>query len=140
MGDAEGKEGADDADTPQYVEQILLNGEREKLMANVLKIAHHGSETSSTLPFIEAVDPDIVITQSGRKPFGGKLLPVTTKLERYCAHNPNVKIYRTDKNDEEDGHSGRGAADGDYVIIQSNGTGQLRVRVFESGEAFNGDF
>src|SRR6185436_597907 len=70
MGDAEGKDRGDAPDTPKFAEEILLH-DPAKLKATVLKIAHHGSETSSSLPFINAVDPDYVVVMSGRKSFGG---------------------------------------------------------------------
>ncbi len=98
MGDAEGKERGDSPATPKYAEARLLSGGAD-LASTVLKIAHHGSETSSTLPFINAVNPDYVIVQSGRKCFNGTHLPDMSTLQRYCAHNPNVRIYRTDEGD-----------------------------------------
>ena len=105
-----------------------------KLKSTVLKIAHHGSETSSTIPFIQAVDPEIVIVQSGRKSFSGTFLPDISTLNRYCEHNPNVKIYRTDQGDKEAGYSHDQAVDGDHVIIRSNGKGKPGVKAFDGGE------
>jgi competence protein ComEC len=140
MGDAEGKKREDDADTPKYVEKILLQTVPDRLKATVLKIAHHGSETSSTLPFINAVNPDIVIVQSGRKSFGGTFLPDINTLQRYCDNNPNVKIYRTDQHDQHAGHTGHEAADGDHIVIKSNGSGQPQVQAFEGGQVFTGNF
>ena len=134
MGDAEGKDRADTPDQAKYVEKILLETVPTKLKSTVLKIAHHGSETSSTLPFIQAVDPEFVIVQSGRKSFSGTFLPDKTTLERYCQHNPNVKIYRTDHGDEEAGYSHTQAVDGDHVIIRSNGKGKPEVKAFDGGE------
>ena len=138
MGDAEGKERDDAAATPQFVEKILLETEPAKLKANVLKIAHHGSETSSTLPFIEAVDPEIVIVQSGRKNFNGTFLPDATTLQRYCTHNPNVKIYRTDQGDAAAHFSAAAAVDKDNIILRSNGTGTIQVQAFQHGQPFTG--
>lgn len=142
MGDAEGKERNDSPVTPKYVEKILLDNEatRLKLKANLLKIAHHGSETSSTIPFIQAVNPDIVIVQSGRKKFGTKYLPDLTTLQRYCANNPNVKIYRTDQGDAAANLSETAAVDKDNIIIQSNGRGQIKVKAFQGGNIFTGNF
>lgn len=128
MGDAEGKKRNDSPDSAQYVEQILLQSERAELKANVLKIAHHGSETSSTIPFINAVDPDIVIVESGRKNFNGTYLPDSSTLQRFCNHNPNIKIYRTDQGDAVTAHSDRDAVDGDNIIIRTNGKDQPQVQ------------
>ena len=134
MGDAEGKDRTDDPATPKYVEKILLDGDPSRLKANVLKIAHHGSETSSTLPFIQAVNPDILIVQSGRKSFSGTFLPDKTTLKRYCDNNPNTRIYRTDQGDAN--LSEAAAVDRDNIIIRSNGKGQIEVKAFRNGVPF----
>jgi competence protein ComEC len=140
MGDAEGKERDDDAENPKYVEKILLETVPDKLKSTVLKIAHHGSETSSTIPFINAVDPDIVIVQSGRKPFKGTFIPDKTTLQRYCQQNPDVKIYRTDEGDEAAGFKAPQAVDGDHIIIRSNGSGKPQVKSAQGGQPINGKF
>jgi competence protein ComEC len=133
MGDAEGKNRSDDPREAQFVEKILLDSVPGKLKATVLKIAHHGSETSSTLPFIAAVDPDIVIVQSGRKSFSGTFLPDRTTLERYCTHNPRVQIYRTDEGDEAAGDNTRAAVDGDHIVLRTNGKGKVEVTPARNG-------
>jgi competence protein ComEC len=51
------------------------------LHANVLLVPHHGSKTSSSAAFLDAVQPDLAIVQSGyRNRFGHPALPV---MERY---------------------------------------------------------
>lgn len=142
MGDAEGKERHEPPDEARYVEKILLDSiPAEKLKSTVLKIAHHGSETSSTLPFIRAVDPEIVVVCSGRRNFGrsrsspGVFIPRESTLRRYCCHNPNIRIYRTDQDDEAEGRGESDDADRDNVIIRTNGT-QIEVKAFESGQPF----
>jgi competence protein ComEC len=123
MGDAEGKDRDDDPDAARYVERWLLDSVgTDALRSTVLKLAHHGSETSSTLPFIEAVDPDFVVVSSGRQPFGGTFIPDATTLARYCAHDPTIRIYRTDQDDEAEGRTASNDQDGDHVIIRTNGT------------------
>ena len=37
------------------------------LKSDVLKLGHHGSKTSSSVAFLEAVNPDIAIASNGRK-------------------------------------------------------------------------
>lgn len=133
MGDAEGKDRDDDPDDVQYVEDILLAGDNSILDATVLKIAHHGSETSSTNQWISAVDPEIVVVQSGRKPFSGTFIPDSTTLQRYCDHNSNIRIYRTDQGDEAAGHLHKDAVDGDHIVIRTNGSGDPQVEALENG-------
>ena len=106
MGDAEGKDRGQPATTPRYVEAVLLQTPGPAgLRSTVLKLAHHGSETSSTLPFIQAVDPRYVVASSGRRSYGGTYLPDLTTLQRYCAHNPATRIYRTDRDDQAEGRT-----------------------------------
>lgn len=138
MGDAEGKE-RDEDPSAHYIEQVLLQTVPGKLKANVLKIAHHGSETSGSLPFISAVNPDIVIVESGRKSFGGTYLPDITTLKRYCANNPAVRIYRTDQDDARTARTATEAVDGDNIIIRTNGS-NMQVEAFENGHPFTGNF
>jgi hypothetical protein len=73
MGDAEGKDRDDLPHPSQYVEKVLLaTVPADRLKATVLKIGHHGSETSSTTDSIVAVSPEIVVVQSGRRVFSGR--------------------------------------------------------------------
>ncbi|HEY3011903.1 MAG TPA: MBL fold metallo-hydrolase [Gemmatimonadales bacterium] len=133
MGDAEGKDRADGPDVPKYAERFLLDSvSPAALRSTVLKIAHHGSETSSTLPFINAVDPKYVVVSSGRKSFGGIFLPDATTLERYCAHKAATRIYRTDQDDEAEGRTTTTDADGDDIVISTNGD-ETRVVAYSSG-------
>lgn len=138
MGDAEGKD-RDDASTPaQYAEKRLLDSVGAAgLKSTVLKIAHHGSETSSTTPFIEAVDPDFVIVSSGRRKFGGgRFLPDATTLRRYCTHKASTRIYRTDQDDAVEGKTTATDADGDHVIIRTNGK-VTTIEAFSGGQAIS---
>ena len=128
MGDGEGKDRADTPDTPKYIERLLLDVERQHpgtLHANVLKVAHHGSETSSTLPFIRAVKPDIIVIMSGRKDFGTSsksvFLPDNSVIARYKKENPKVTVLRTDEGDEKEGLDTTNDADGDDIYMYTDG-------------------
>jgi hypothetical protein len=59
---------------------------------------------------------------AGRKSFNGTFLPDSSTLRRYCCHDPATRIYRTDQGDEQAGLVGNAAADGDNLLIRSNGT------------------
>lgn len=60
--------------------------------AGILKVPHHGSLTSSTEAFIEAVAPRQCIVSTGR--LNGRLLAKEAVLERYRVRN--IGIWRTD--------------------------------------------
>ena len=119
MGDAEGKERADSPGTPKYAEKKILDSGVD-IGATVLKIAHHGSETSSTLPFIEAVNPTIVVVQSGRKCYSGRHIPDITTLQRYCDNNSETLFHRTDHGDEAL-HKHRAYINGDHIVVRTDG-------------------
>lgn len=53
------------ADLEAPAERILLARDRAALKSQVLLVGHHGSKTSSTEPFIDAVDPYIAVFQMG---------------------------------------------------------------------------
>lgn len=85
--------------------RILLTGDAEKeveeelvkkgvsLRANVLKVGHHGSRSSSTWEFLERVRPEIAVIQAGRGNSFGH--PHEETLENL--RNSGVKsIYRND--------------------------------------------
>jgi len=124
MGDAEGKERRDAAEESRFVEQLLLErakSEPDLLRADVLKAGHHGSETGSTLEFIRAVRPDIVVVMSGRKPFNGTFLPDPSVLERYRRENPRLVVLRTDEGDARERRDTTNDQDGDDVYMYTDG-------------------
>ena len=62
------------------------------LKADILKINHHGSITSSIESFIEAVDPTYAIISVGKdNPYGHPSSSVVTRLQ-----DEDIQIYRTD--------------------------------------------
>lgn len=52
-------------DIQAEVERDLLQTDPEALQAQVLKVAHHGSKTSSINEFLAAVKPKIAVISSG---------------------------------------------------------------------------
>lgn len=133
MGDAEGKERKDSSDVAQYAERFLLDSiPAPTLKSTVLKIAHHGSETSSTDPFIAAVDPDYVVVSSGRRKYDKVFLPDSTTLRRYCRHKPGTRIFRTDQDDQAEGRTEKTDADGDNIVISTNGK-ETRIQAYSAG-------
>lgn len=128
VGDLEGKERKDPGDKLSTGEKALLSKvPAAKLHSTVLKVGHHGSETSSTLGLIRAVQPEVVVVESGRKAFSGTFLPDKAVLERYNKERPNALIVRTDEGDEASHLDTMSDADGDDIAVITDGD-SLRVR------------
>jgi competence protein ComEC len=73
-------------------EHALLEA-RVPLSATVLKVGHHGAATSSTAPFLAAVQPSVAIVSVGaRNPYGH---PDGGVLARLAA--AGARVYRTDR-------------------------------------------
>ncbi|HZY20667.1 MAG TPA: DNA internalization-related competence protein ComEC/Rec2 [Ramlibacter sp.] len=76
---------AGDVERPQE-DRLLVRG--EPLQAQVLLVPHHGSRTSSSAGFLDAVQPRWALVQAGyRNRFGHPAAPV---LERYAARGATV--------------------------------------------------
>ncbi len=79
-----------DAERPE--EDWLLEHERSQLHADVLKVGHHGSKTSSSEPFLDAVAPRLALVSVGA---GNTYhLPTPDVLRRIAAHG--AQVLRTD--------------------------------------------
>jgi competence protein ComEC len=63
-------------------EAVLLAEQPEKLRADVLLVPHHGSKTSSTGLFLDAVNPKMAVVQAGYKNRYGH--PAPRILQRYA--------------------------------------------------------
>lgn len=79
------------ADIEALIEnKMLVSG--VDLQANFLKIAHHGSKTSSQEVFLQAVSPQIAFIQVGENNrYGHPTLEVLNRLEKF-----HIPYYRTD--------------------------------------------
>ncbi len=97
-------------DIGREVEQAIASS-FERAPIRILKAPHHGSATSSSKPFLDALRPDIAVISAGRGNAFGH--PVASVLERYRA--AGAAIYRTD----EDG----------AVTVETDGT-TVRVTTF----------
>ena len=53
-------------DAPVSIEEFLVKHYGQRLEAEVLKLGHHGSKTSSAKIFLEAVDPEFVVVSAGK--------------------------------------------------------------------------
>ena len=86
-------------DIEEIAEKMILEKYKnnlELLKVDVLKVAHHGSATSSIEEFLNVVRPEIALIGVGEDNSFGH--PSDNVLERLKSFN--CKIYRTDKNGE----------------------------------------
>ena len=88
-------------DIEKEAEELLVESKAD-VTADVLKVAHHGSDTSTTEEFLEVVKPKAAVISVGKNNFGHPSERVLEELE-----NNGVKIFRTDE---------RGA-----IILKSDG-------------------
>ena len=79
-------------DIEKLAEQQILKTEKAEIRADILKVAHHGSKTSSIPEFIKAVRPKIALIGVGKENSFGHPSEKTLKT----LENSNTKIYRTD--------------------------------------------
>jgi competence protein ComEC len=74
-------------------EQALIASHRAGLQATVLKVPHHGSRTSSSETFLQAVQPEVAVFSVGE--FNWHRLPDPQILSRY--HTGSRILLRTDQ-------------------------------------------
>ena len=79
-------------DIEKYAEQYIMKN-RQVLRADVLKVPHHGSDTSTTNEFLDAVSPRYAVVTVGRNTFGHPHPQVLERLK-----NKDIKVFRTDVN------------------------------------------
>jgi competence protein ComEC len=76
--------------------ELELVGQCASLRSTVLKVAHHGSKTSSTSQFLAAVAPDTAVISVGQdNPYGH---PSPEVLDRLTGAVGDGSVYRTDEN------------------------------------------
>lgn len=82
-----------DAEREEESELVARHGARGGLRADVLKVGHHGSRTSSSPRFVDAVRPELAVVSCGvRNRFGH---PHPTTLDVLA--RAGVRVLRTDR-------------------------------------------
>jgi competence protein ComEC len=76
-------------DAHKRIEEIMLE---EEPRANLLKIGHHGSATSSTPEFLQAVSPQFAVVSAGY--YNSFHHPRPDVMKRYA--DLKIRTYRTD--------------------------------------------
>ena len=97
-------------DQEKDAEKDLIDSDA-KLSADVLKVGHHGSRTSTSKAFLSAVDPQIAVIECGTgNDYGHPHTEVMDRLEQ-----ADITVYRTD-------------LDGNIVITTGGKHGDLKVK------------
>ena len=79
-------------DAEREEEQTLLNKGFIKLKSDVLKVGHHGSDTSTSYPFLREIMPQYAVVSVGKdNSYGHPTEEVLSRLR-----DADVKVYRTD--------------------------------------------
>ena len=80
-------------DAEQLAEKEIINT-KEDLQADILKVGHHGSSSSTSDKFLKSVNPQYAVISVGKdNSYKHPSDKVIQRLEKY-----GVKIYRTDNN------------------------------------------
>ena len=80
-------------DISSKVEEDILNSDTE-LKSDILKVAHHGSKTSSCEEFLSAVAPKISVVSSGRS---SSSLPDYTTMARIDKYSDELYCTAEDR-------------------------------------------
>jgi competence protein ComEC len=80
-------------DAPAAVEDLLVSRHGERLRADLLKVGHHGSSTSTSEDLLSAARPGVALVSAGRRNRYGHPAPVV--LHRLARHR--VRVLRTDE-------------------------------------------
>ena len=79
-------------DAEKESEERMLKNYKAELKSSILKAGHHGSNTSSSLPFLKTVAPEAAIISLGAN--NDYHHPHPSILKRYG--EAKIKVYRTD--------------------------------------------
>lgn len=97
-------------DAESKSESDMLRENADKLCASVLKVGHHGSKTSSSEAFLEAVSPQIAVISVGEdNEYGHPSALIVSRLKAVGA-----SVYRTDR-----GGSVIVTTDGQNIAVQT---------------------
>ncbi|MBF0546164.1 MAG: MBL fold metallo-hydrolase [Candidatus Riflebacteria bacterium] len=100
-------------DSEINAETQVVSDFRDKLKCTVLKSPHHGSRTSSSNAFMDAVQPEYAVISVGKDNSYGH--PNQETLDKYASYK--IKVFRTDEDGTVDT-----VTDGTQINFSSNQT------------------
>jgi competence protein ComEC len=119
-------------DAEKFVEHELVSSQGTALKTKVLKAGHHGSDSSTTVEFLRAVQPEHVVISSGNQSFSGVLLPKQGCFDRIAQVSGELglgtQVWRTDRDDKQPVLKPVGSEAGDDSVIAITDGGAITVR------------
>lgn len=83
-------------DAPIETEYVLVGIDGEKLKANVLKLGHHGSDTSTSESFLKQVVPSYVVVSAGKNnTYGHPHQNVIQKVNKFKSRVSYTRLHGT---------------------------------------------
>ncbi len=98
-------------DIEKEAESQIINS-KHSIESTILKLAHHGSKTSSTEEFLQRVKPQVALVGVGENNnFGHPNQEIVDRI-----NENNIQLYRTDKMGE--------------IEITVNKKGEIKIKTF----------
>ena len=114
-----------DAETEQEAEAISKSPDH--IASNFLKVCHHGSPTSSSVKFLDAVWNSIpkadryALISSGRGKFSGTYIPAVPILDRLMSYLEPDHLYSTSVGDDDKTESEAYRDDNILIVVKPDG-------------------
>lgn len=105
--------------------------ERPALRANILKVGHHGSASSSSPDFLAQIFGNVpanaryAVISSGLQNFGGSQLPAPAVVARLAEYVAPQALFSTEFQDADTGLGESGAPGDDHVVFVVTADGQV---------------
>lgn len=118
-----------DAEAAQELKAVQAGKDGVTVASNFLKVCHHGSETSSSPAFLNAVWPDSVpeaeraaFISSGRYEFSGTTLPRESIVNALLKYIPVTNLYSTNAGDNDKDEDDAIRDDNILIVVKSDGS------------------
>jgi competence protein ComEC len=126
-------------DAEAAVEERLITKFGDALSTTVLKAGHHGSNSSTSEPFLRRVRPKHVVISSGNQAFSGTMLPRPETLSRIQNISNELAlqtaVWRTDRDDKEPILKAVGTEAGDDTVVATTDGKTLNIGYVSGGAA-----
>lgn len=108
---------------------------------DILKAVHHGTSNGTTIPFLQAVDPEVVIICNGNYLGNKHGHPTPNAINRIYEYDSNITIYTItggDSSECKETSSGSYKCDVNDGMVDRNGT--IKLTIDETGYSINSEY